>query len=63
MTAVAHGAVVQNHTEAVFLLKQSDSMEKMRVCGALVRDNMTGEVFEVRAKGVINATGPFTGKI
>ena len=33
------------------------------VCGAHVRDVITGEEFDVRAKCVVNATGPFTDAI
>jgi glycerol-3-phosphate dehydrogenase len=28
--------------------------------GARVRDNLTGKEWDVRAKGIVNATGPFT---
>ncbi|RUS21830.1 FAD dependent oxidoreductase-domain-containing protein [Endogone sp. FLAS-F59071] len=56
LTAVSHGAVVANHVEAKSLVKN----EKNDVCGAIVRDVLTGDVWTVRAKGVINATGPFT---
>ncbi len=58
MTAQDHGAVPVNHLEAVALLKESG-----RVCGARVRDNLGDEEFTVRAKGVINATGPFGDRI
>jgi glycerol-3-phosphate dehydrogenase len=30
-----------------------------RVCGAHVRDQVDGREFDIRAKSVINATGPF----
>ena len=33
------------------------------VCGAHVRDVVTGEEFDIRAKCVVNATGPFTDAI
>ena len=33
------------------------------VCGAHVRDVITGEEFDIRAKCVVNATGPFTDEI
>ena len=33
------------------------------VCGAHVRDAITGEEFDVRAKCVVNATGPFTDAV
>ncbi|KAI8908122.1 FAD dependent oxidoreductase-domain-containing protein [Powellomyces hirtus] len=67
LTAVAHGAVVANHTEVVRLLKKKRTtllgqhkFGSEEIYGAVVRDNLTGEEWEVKAKGVINATGPFT---
>ena len=33
------------------------------MCGAHVRDAITGEEFDIRAKCVVNATGPFTDGI
>ncbi|KAK7677701.1 hypothetical protein QCA50_019253 [Cerrena zonata] len=59
MTAVQQGAVVANHVEVTELHKNSDSTPG-KLYGARVKDNLTGEVFNVRAKGIINATGPFT---
>jgi len=56
LTAAMHGAVVANHTEAVELVKNDDG----KVAGAVVRDGFTGKQFPVRAKVVVNATGPFT---
>ncbi|KAJ1675883.1 mitochondrial glycerol-3-phosphate dehydrogenase [Spiromyces aspiralis] len=63
VTAAAHGAVVANHTEVVSLIKDKGEGGKEVVRGAVVRDNETGETWEVRAKGVINATGPFSDAI
>ena len=37
--------------------------ESGKVCGAACRNEVTGEEFRVRAKCVINATGPFTDAI
>lgn len=34
-----------------------------RIVGAKVRDEVSGQEFNVRAKCIINATGPFTDKI
>ncbi|KAI7874127.1 DAO-domain-containing protein [Lichtheimia hyalospora FSU 10163] len=56
MTAAYHGATVVNHCEVTELLKN----EKGEVKGAKLKDNLTGKEWEVKAKGVINATGPFT---
>lgn len=59
LTAVQYGAVIANHVEVIELHKD----ENKRLCGARVRDAMTGKEFDVKAKGVINATGPFTDGI
>ncbi|GLB40496.1 putative FAD-dependent glycerol-3-phosphate dehydrogenase family protein [Lyophyllum shimeji] len=57
MTAVKLGAVVANYTEVTGLQKDPTSG---KITGAQVKDNLTGEEWTVRAKGVINATGPFS---
>ncbi|OZJ04545.1 hypothetical protein BZG36_02714 [Bifiguratus adelaidae] len=57
MTAVSHGAVVANYTEVRELLKDPKTGH---VVGARVQDKLTGKEWDVKAKGVINATGPFT---
>ncbi|KAF8965939.1 FAD dependent oxidoreductase-domain-containing protein [Flammula alnicola] len=56
MSAVKHGAVVANYCEVTKLLKGEDG----KLNGAKVKDNLTGQEFNVRAKGIINATGPFS---
>ncbi|KAK4705827.1 glycerol-3-phosphate dehydrogenase, partial [Phenoliferia sp. Uapishka_3] len=56
MTAVQHGATVVNHVEVTELIKDHDG----RVRGTKMRDVLTGDEWSVKAKGVINATGPFT---
>lgn len=33
------------------------------VCGARMKDNLTNEEYDVHAKCVVNATGPFTDSI
>ena len=45
------------------LLKTADSDGQMKVSGAHVRDQLTGREFNIRAKCVVNATGPFTDSI
>ncbi|CAB1346697.1 unnamed protein product, partial [Coregonus sp. 'balchen'] len=61
LTAARYGAAIANYTEVVHLLKWVDpQMGTERVCGARCRDVITGQEFDVRAKCVINATGPFT---
>lgn len=60
MTAVRMGAVVANHCAVVELIHDPESK---RIVGAKCQDRVTGKEFNVRAKCVINATGPYTDKI
>jgi glycerol-3-phosphate dehydrogenase len=57
-TAEQRGAVIANHVEVTDLHKVDG-----KVSGAVVRDCLTGEQWTVRAKGVINATGPFGDRL
>jgi glycerol-3-phosphate dehydrogenase len=50
MTAVQLGAVVANHVEVTALHKNKDE----KLCGARVKDNMTGEEWDVQAKVKFN---------
>lgn len=51
MTAVQQGAVVANHVEVTELHKTTSSDPTPgKLYGARVKDNLTGEVFNVRAK-------------
>ncbi|KAM3514848.1 hypothetical protein MY11210_001453 [Beauveria gryllotalpidicola] len=65
MTAALYGATVANHTEVIGLLKDDNG----HLCGAKIRDNIAvrngkpTEDFTVRAKCVVNCTGPFTDAI
>lgn len=61
LTAIYHGATVTNYTRVVGLLKDADGAG--RVSGAVVEDVLTGERWPVRARTVINATGPFCDAI
>ncbi|KAF8887091.1 DAO-domain-containing protein [Infundibulicybe gibba] len=56
MSAVKHGAVVANYCEVTRLHKDDNG----KLNGARVKDNLTGKEWNVRAKGIINATGPFS---
>ena len=58
LTAAQEGAAVANHVEVTGLLKEAG-----RVQGASVRDTLTGDTWDVRAKTVVNATGPFTDAV
>ncbi|KAK4115639.1 DAO-domain-containing protein [Canariomyces notabilis] len=65
MTAALYGATVVNHTEVTGLLKD----ENGKLCGATVkdripeRDGKKADSFNVKAKCIINCTGPFTDGI
>jgi glycerol-3-phosphate dehydrogenase len=59
VTAAANGAAVANHVEVVNLLKD----ETGKVIGAQLKDVLSGETWEVQAKAVVNATGPFVDHI
>ncbi|KAG5634611.1 hypothetical protein H0H81_001380 [Sphagnurus paluster] len=56
MTAVKLGATVANYCEVTALHKDSTG----HITGAQATDTLTGASFRIRAKGVINATGPFS---
>jgi glycerol-3-phosphate dehydrogenase len=65
MTAALYGATVVNHVEVTRLEKDADG----KLCAAYAKDlvdekngKKTSE-FRIRAKGIINATGPFTDAI
>ena len=58
LTAAHEGAAVANHLEVTKLLKAGG-----RIAGASVRDTLSGETWDIRAKVVVNATGPFTDAI
>ena len=58
LTARREGAVTLNYVEVTGLVKEGG-----RVRGAEVRDRLTDEAFTVRARTVVNATGPFTDLI
>lgn len=62
LTAQQYGATVLNHVEVTGLDKDQNG----RIRGATLKDtlgNGDGKEFTVRAKGVINATGPFTDAV
>uniref|UniRef100_A0A5F9D6B6 Glycerol-3-phosphate dehydrogenase n=2 Tax=Oryctolagus cuniculus TaxID=9986 RepID=A0A5F9D6B6_RABIT len=64
LTAARYGAATANYMEVVSLLKKTDpETGKDCVRGARCKDVLTGQEFDVRAKCVINATGPFTDSV
>ncbi|XP_055870450.1 glycerol-3-phosphate dehydrogenase, mitochondrial-like isoform X2 [Biomphalaria glabrata] len=59
LTAIRHGAYCLNYTECKELIKTCENgVEK--ISGARVRNTLTGEEYCIKAKCVINATGPYT---
>lgn len=65
MTAALYGSTVVNHLEVTGLTKDASG----KLNGALVKDlvaeknGQEAKVFPIRAKGIINATGPFCDSI
>ena len=65
MTAALYGATMVNYVEVTGLEKDANG----KLCGAKVkdliaeRDGKGAEEFSIKAKGIINATGPFTDGI
>jgi glycerol-3-phosphate dehydrogenase len=56
--AAEHGATALNYVEALGAIHQGG-----RIAGVTVRDALTGEEAEVRAKVVINASGPWFDRV
>ncbi|KAG4304609.1 hypothetical protein PORY_002002 [Pneumocystis oryctolagi] len=56
LTSVLYGANVANYVEALEFKKD----ENGKICGVMVKDRLNGDTWTVAAKGVINATGPYT---
>ncbi|VDD90094.1 unnamed protein product [Enterobius vermicularis] len=59
LTAIRLGAKAVNHTKVEGFLKNKDGT----LCGAHVKDMLTGDEWDIKAKAVVNATGPFTDSI
>jgi glycerol-3-phosphate dehydrogenase len=58
-SAADHGALVANHASAEALFRDSSG----RVHGARIRDTLEGGVYEVQARAVVNACGPWAQEI
>jgi len=58
-TAAQHGACLLNYTRVVSLQKDSDGF----VCGLGFKDEETGTDYQLSARSVINATGPFCDEL
>jgi len=60
LDAAERGAAVHTHAEVVDLLREGGSG---RVRGARVRDRVSGEILEIEAEVVLNATGPWAPRL
>jgi len=58
LTAREQGATIANHVRVCELVKNNG-----QVCGARLEDRITGESWQIAARGIINATGPFADQI
>jgi glycerol-3-phosphate dehydrogenase len=56
--AVEKGAVTMNYTKVSALLYQNQ-----KISGAEISDHITGETYCIKAKKVVNATGPWVDKV
>jgi glycerol-3-phosphate dehydrogenase len=57
-SAIEAGAQAANHTAVTKLLRRGD-----RVVGVQAKDELTGDVFDVRARMVVNAAGPWASHL
>jgi len=62
LTAAQHGTHVATYVEVIDLIKEK-VVEGERIVGAVCQDKITGQKFDLKAKCVINATGPYTDGI
>ncbi|SCV06223.1 LANO_0H24806g1_1 [Lachancea nothofagi CBS 11611] len=60
VTAIERGATALNYIEVTQLMKNEKTG---RVEGAIARDRETGQEFRIKAKVVVNATGPFSDRL
>lgn len=58
LTAAGAGAAVVNHVEVTDLIRRHD-----RVAGAMLKDQLTGQEWQVNARVVVNATGPYVDRL
>lgn len=59
LDAASHGALILNHARAERFLRDPDG----RISGALVRDQLSGRQFELRAALTVNASGPWLDRV
>ncbi|MBM6615472.1 FAD-dependent oxidoreductase [Desemzia sp. RIT804] len=54
-----YGSIIANYVRAVAFIYDTEN----QICGVKAEDKLTGEVFEIQATVVINATGPWSDTI
>lgn len=59
LTATRYGATVANHVKAMNIIKDDNG----KISGARLRDELTGKEWDIKAKCIINAAGPFTDSV
>ncbi len=58
-TAYEYGAICLNYSQVTDFLYTP----KQKVCGIVALDTLTNQTFEVRAKRIVNATGPWVDEV
>lgn len=58
LSAAEHGAIVANHAQVVDFVE-----ERGRIQGVRIRDAFSGQTHFLRASVVVNATGPWAGRV
>ncbi|XP_060562820.1 glycerol-3-phosphate dehydrogenase, mitochondrial-like isoform X4 [Ruditapes philippinarum] len=63
VSTARRGGVTLNYTQVIQLHREKDANGKDVITGARIKDRLTGKEMDVKAKCVINATGPYTDSI
>ncbi|PIK60970.1 putative glycerol-3-phosphate dehydrogenase, mitochondrial isoform X1 [Apostichopus japonicus] len=63
LTAARMGATIANHMEVLSLIKMKNEEGEEEIRGAVLLDRVSGKEYNVIAKCVVNATGPYTDRI
>lgn len=58
-----HGAPVANYVRFLDFVKQSDTVPGNRVSGIIAEDVISGQRFEITARKIVAATGPWSDKV
>ncbi len=58
-----HGAIIANYVRFLDFVKQSDTGAGNRVSGIIAEDVISGQRFEITARKIVAATGPWSDKV